>query len=182
MFWDVFRPPTSQMEKMLFAAFLGTGTQMLVLTVAVLLLSLVGMFYPGNRGTLVMTIIVVYCFTSGIAGHVSGKFYIQSNQFWISWDHSEPFWVGGKNWASNAVTSLTKSIFFHWKDTSMDNLMFMATPGLRHFPHQIIEFLCGQPIWFRFWYAWKIVFFLVCWNRKSGSRTTRTEIFSALFW
>jgi len=92
---DVFRSPQSQLEKMLFASFLGTGTQMLVLTIAVLLLSLVGMFYPGNRGTLVMTIIVVYCFTSGIAGHVSGKFYIQ---------------MGGKNWASNAI--LTACIFF----------------------------------------------------------------------
>jgi len=88
---DVFRPPKSIM---IFSSMVGTGTQLLVLTFGVLLLSLVGIFYPGKRGALTIAIIILYCFTAGIAGHVSGKLYTQ---------------MGGKDWLKNAI--LTAMMF-----------------------------------------------------------------------
>jgi len=55
---------------------------------------LIGLFYPGNRGAITSAIIFVYCFTAGIAGHVSGTLYRQ---------------LGGNKWASNAI--LTACLF-----------------------------------------------------------------------
>jgi len=82
---DVFRPPRF---KMLFAACVGTGLQLLVLMTGILLLSLIGLFYPGNRGALTTAVIVLYLCTAGVAGHVSGKLYSR---------------MGGKQWANNAI-------------------------------------------------------------------------------
>ena len=54
---DVFRAPV---HSLWFCAWIGTGTQLLVLSVSVLLLSLIGLFYPGNRGSIVSSSIFVY--------------------------------------------------------------------------------------------------------------------------
>ncbi|ETO29447.1 EMP/nonaspanin domain family protein [Reticulomyxa filosa] len=70
------------------------GTQLLVLMISLLLLSLIGTFYPGNRGALTSAVIFCYCLTAGISGHVSGGLYVQ---------------MGGQKWATNAV--LTACIF-----------------------------------------------------------------------
>merc|ERR1719384_1134804 len=88
---DVFRAPP---HSLWFCAFIGTGTQLLVLSVSVLLLSLIGLFYPGNRGSIVSSIIFVYCFTAGIAGHVAATLYKQ--------------W-GGTKWAT--LSMATASLF-----------------------------------------------------------------------
>merc|ERR1712228_262104 len=88
---DVFRAPP---QILLFSAVIGTGTQLLVLMIALLLLSLIGFFYPGNRGSIISSIIFVYCFTSGIAGHVSSTLYKQ---------------LGGKKWATLSI--LTACLF-----------------------------------------------------------------------
>ena len=88
---DVFRAPP---HSLWFCAFIGTGTQLLVLAVSVLLLSLIGLFYPGNRGSIVSSIIFVYCFTAGIAGHVAATLYKQ--------------W-GGTKWAT--LSMATASLF-----------------------------------------------------------------------
>ncbi|ETO15621.1 hypothetical protein RFI_21749 [Reticulomyxa filosa] len=88
---DVFRTPN---RIMLFSACVGTGTQLLVLMISLLILSLIGLFYPGNRGALVTAVIFCYCLTASIGGHVSGTLYIQ---------------MGGQKWATNAV--LTACIF-----------------------------------------------------------------------
>jgi len=88
---DVFRAPP---HCLWFCAFIGTGTQMLVLSVSVLLLSLIGLFYPGNRGSIVSSMIFVYCFTAGIAGHVAASLYRE--------------W-GGTKWAT--LSMATASLF-----------------------------------------------------------------------
>jgi len=88
---DVFRAPP---HSLWFCAFIGTGTQLLVLAVSVLLLSLIGLFYPGNRGSIVSSIIFVYCFTAGIAGHVAATLYRE--------------W-GGTKWAT--LSMATASLF-----------------------------------------------------------------------
>ncbi len=88
---DVFRAPT---RSLWFCAVIGTGTQLLVLSVSVLLLSLIGLFYPGNGGNIVCSIIAAYCATAGINGHVAAQRYHQ--------------W-GGTKWANLAVA--TASLF-----------------------------------------------------------------------
>lgn len=88
---DVFRSPKNIL---LFSSIIGTGTQLLVLMISLLLLSLIGLFYPGNRGSIISSIIFVYCFTSGIAGHVSCTLYKK---------------FGGKKWATLSI--LTACLF-----------------------------------------------------------------------
>lgn len=52
---DVFRFPP---QKSLFSACVGTGTQILVMATAIFMLSLVGVFYPYNRGALLSACVV----------------------------------------------------------------------------------------------------------------------------
>ncbi|KAI9384298.1 hypothetical protein POPTR_012G042300v4 [Populus trichocarpa] len=88
---DVFRYPK---HKSLFAACLGSGTQLLTLTVFIFILALVGVFYPYNRGALLTALVVLYALTSGIAGYTATSFYCQ---------------LGGTNWVRNLL--LTGCLF-----------------------------------------------------------------------
>ncbi|KAF3792921.1 Transmembrane 9 superfamily member 2 [Nymphaea thermarum] len=71
---DVFRFPK---HKSLFAAVLGSGAQLLALAIFIFILSLVGVFYPYNRGALFTALVVIYALTSGIAGYTSTFNYLQ---------------------------------------------------------------------------------------------------------
>ncbi|KAL9256164.1 Transmembrane 9 superfamily member 3-like protein [Drosera capensis] len=84
---DVFRFPK---HKSLLAAALGSGTH----TLFIFLLSLVGVFYPYNRGALFTALVVIYALTSGIAGYVATSFYFQ---------------LEGTNWVRNLL--LTGCLF-----------------------------------------------------------------------
>lgn len=88
---DVFRYPS---HKSLFAAVLGSGTQLLALAIFIFMLALVGVFYPYNRGALYTALVVIYSLTSGIAGYVAASFYGQ---------------LEGTNWVRNLL--LTGCIF-----------------------------------------------------------------------
>ncbi|CAM8876458.1 unnamed protein product [Rhodiola kirilowii] len=88
---DVFRYPK---HKSLFAAALGSGTQLFTLTIFIFLLALVGVFYPYNRGALFTSLVVIYALTSGIAGYTSTSFYLQ---------------LEGTNWVRNLL--LTGCLF-----------------------------------------------------------------------
>lgn len=56
----------------LFSAMVGVGTQVLVIALCVFGLSLVGMFYPYNRGAMLSACVVLYALTAGISGeHVT---------------------------------------------------------------------------------------------------------------
>lgn len=50
---------------------IGAGTQMLVIALSVFMLSLVGMFYPYNRGAMLSACVVLYALTAGISGRLS---------------------------------------------------------------------------------------------------------------
>uniref|UniRef100_A0A6B2L0V5 Transmembrane 9 superfamily member n=1 Tax=Arcella intermedia TaxID=1963864 RepID=A0A6B2L0V5_9EUKA len=79
---DVFKPPA---YLTLFSALIGIGTQLLVLTLIVVLLA-IGFYHNHpyyRRGTIVTAFIVVYALTSIVSGFVSGSYYCQN---------------GGKNW------------------------------------------------------------------------------------
>ncbi|KAG0565350.1 hypothetical protein M758_8G179500 [Ceratodon purpureus] len=88
---DVFRfPPYPN----LFSAVIGSGTQLLVLVFFIFGLSLVGVFYPYNRGALNTACLVVYALTAGVSGYVSAHLYRQ---------------MGGEAWVRNLL--LTGSLF-----------------------------------------------------------------------
>lgn len=59
---DVFRYPD---HKMLLSALLGNGVQFLVLTMALLLMHVVGVFYPGSGNSLYTASLVLYALTAG---------------------------------------------------------------------------------------------------------------------
>ncbi|KAK2973155.1 hypothetical protein RJ640_009578 [Escallonia rubra] len=88
---DVFRYPK---HKSLFAAALGSGTQLFTLAIFIFILSLVGVFYPYNRGALFTALVVIYALTSGIAGYTASSFYHQ---------------LEGTNWVRNLL--LTGCLF-----------------------------------------------------------------------
>jgi Endomembrane protein 70 len=49
----------------LFSAVVGSGTQILVMTLAIFALALVGVYYPYNRGALLTSCVVLYALTAG---------------------------------------------------------------------------------------------------------------------
>ncbi|KAG0555573.1 hypothetical protein M758_12G182400 [Ceratodon purpureus] len=87
---DVFRAPR---QLVLLSALIGTGAQLAMLVLLVILLSIVGMLYVG-RGAIVTAFIVCYALTSFIAGYVSGGFYSRHD---------------GKHWMKSML--LTASLF-----------------------------------------------------------------------
>nr|GMD21801.1 transmembrane 9 superfamily member 3 isoform X1 [Ipomoea batatas] len=88
---DVFRYPQ---HKSLFAAALGSGTHLLLVAVSILILALVGVFQPFDRGVLLRTLIIIYAITFGISGFTAVSFYRQ---------------LEGTNWIRNLL--LTGGIF-----------------------------------------------------------------------
>ncbi|KAL6329484.1 hypothetical protein AAG906_021179 [Vitis piasezkii] len=87
---DVFRPPPNLV---LLSAVVGTGAQLALLVLLVILLAIVAMLYIG-RGAIVTTFIVCYALTSFISGYVSGGMYSRN---------------GGKTWIKSMI--LTASLF-----------------------------------------------------------------------
>ncbi|CAL5430351.1 unnamed protein product [Camellia sinensis] len=71
---DVFRYPK---HKSLFAAAVGSGTQLFILMLSIIMLGLVGVFYPYSRGALLTALVVVYAITLGIAGYTAVSLYCQ---------------------------------------------------------------------------------------------------------
>jgi len=82
---DVFRFPRG---RSLFAAIIGTGTQLLFLVVFVFVLAAIGAFYPYSTGAVTAACLIVYSLTAGIAGYVSALTYRQ---------------MGGENWVRNVL-------------------------------------------------------------------------------
>jgi len=69
---DVFRLPPALPG---FCAFVGTGAQLFSLIIFLLLLAVMNLFYPGNRGAMYTAAIVLYALTAGTAGFVSAHLY-----------------------------------------------------------------------------------------------------------
>lgn len=86
---DVFRFPP---HRSLFSAFVGVGAQFLAMMVFILLLAIVGLYYPGNDGALYVSALVLYALTAGVAGFTSNYLYKQ---------------MGGTSWAWNTVLVAT---------------------------------------------------------------------------
>ncbi|KAJ0237782.1 Transmembrane 9 superfamily member 5 [Hirschfeldia incana] len=69
---DVFRCPRNIS---LLCAFLGTGSQFLILIIALFALVFTGFLYPYNRGLLLTSLVIVYTLTSVVAGYTSASFH-----------------------------------------------------------------------------------------------------------
>ncbi|XP_010475627.1 PREDICTED: transmembrane 9 superfamily member 5 isoform X1 [Camelina sativa] len=69
---DVFRSPRNIS---LLCAFLGTGTQLLILIIALFALAFTGFLYPYNRGMLLTSLVIIYTLTSIVAGYTSASFH-----------------------------------------------------------------------------------------------------------
>lgn len=76
---DVFRPPS---HLGLLAALIGTGSQLALLILCVIIITIVGTLFV-ERGTIVTVFIICYALTSFVGGYVSGGFYMRNE---------------GKNW------------------------------------------------------------------------------------
>ncbi|XP_023541889.1 transmembrane 9 superfamily member 1-like [Cucurbita pepo subsp. pepo] len=87
---DVFRSPRCLV---ILSAVVGTGAQLAVLVLLVILLAIIGMLYVG-RGAIITTFIVCYALTSSLSGYVSGGMYSRH---------------GGKSWIKSMI--LTASLF-----------------------------------------------------------------------
>jgi transmembrane 9 superfamily protein 1 len=88
---DVFRVPSNIM---LLSSAVGNGLQILVLILSILLLALIGTFYPGNRGALYSACLFFYAATTCISGYTATNLYMQ---------------LGGTRWAMNSI--VTASLF-----------------------------------------------------------------------
>jgi len=82
---DVFRVPV---HKSMFCAFYGAGIQLLLLMFVLVFLGCIGIYY-GSRGSLTAAAIILYSFTSGIAGYCGSSLYKM---------------MGGVHWAFNLLT------------------------------------------------------------------------------
>ncbi len=77
---DVFRPPHSLIT---LAACVGTGMQLALLSLSVILLTIAGNYFE-ERGTILTAFIVCYALTSFIGGFFSGGFYARhEGRYWI---------------------------------------------------------------------------------------------------
>ncbi|XP_060068139.1 transmembrane 9 superfamily member 1-like [Ylistrum balloti] len=88
---DVFRFPSF---KSLFCAILGVGTQFLALATGIMMMAILGMFNVHRHGAINSAGIILFAFTSCIAGYVAANMYRK---------------LGGDNWVWNI--NLTSCLF-----------------------------------------------------------------------
>ena len=86
---DVFRFPP---YRSFFCAFIGVGSQFIAMSLGMLCLALVGLYYPGNEGAIEVSGLVLYALTAVIAGERSTYFYTH---------------MGGLSWSWNVVLTAT---------------------------------------------------------------------------
>ncbi|KAL2317298.1 hypothetical protein Fmac_031174 [Flemingia macrophylla] len=123
---DVFRYPR---YKSLFAAALGTGTQLFTLAIFIFMLALVGVFYPYNRGALFTALVIIYALTSGIAGYYAASFY---------------YTIEGKNWVHYYSIGLSLSLILGGIAGKNTQSGFQAPCRTNKYPREI-----PQLPWYR---------------------------------
>ncbi len=97
---DVFRPPN---YPMMISVFCGTGMQLLIMALFTLFFAVIGFLNPARRGSLVMSLLVLYVLCGSVAGYVTARMYKTFK---------------GKNWqratfvSAFGFPSLTFALFF----------------------------------------------------------------------
>ena len=69
---DVFRPPA---RAGLLAVYVGTGAQLLSMTVVTMLFAVLGFLSPANRGGLMTAMLLLFAFMGVVAGYASARLY-----------------------------------------------------------------------------------------------------------
>lgn len=82
---DVFRPPR---KGMLLSVFLGSGTQIFIMTFVTLFFACLGFLSPANRGALMTCAVVLWVLLGTPAGYVAARFYKS---------------FGGEKWKTNVL-------------------------------------------------------------------------------
>ncbi|XP_020020987.2 transmembrane 9 superfamily member 2 [Castor canadensis] len=82
---DIFRPPR---KGMLLSVFLGSGTQILIMTFVTLFFACLGFLSPANRGALMTCAVVLWVLLGTPAGYVAARFYKS---------------FGGEKWKTNVL-------------------------------------------------------------------------------
>lgn len=88
---DVFRFPN---HRELFCSILGVGCQFLSIFTGILIFAMFGMFTVHRHGSLIASGVILYAFTSCVAGFMSGRMYRQ---------------LQGEHWTWNII--LTANLF-----------------------------------------------------------------------
>ena len=70
---EVFRPPA--FSPMLLAVLTGTGIQIFMMTLVLMMFALLGFLSPANRGGLMTALLLIFVFMSSFAGFVSARMY-----------------------------------------------------------------------------------------------------------
>jgi transmembrane 9 superfamily protein 2/4 len=70
---DVFRPP--QFSPMLFSVVVGTGVQVCAMSATTMVIALLGLLSPANRGSLLTTFLLLFVFMGSFAGYYSSRTY-----------------------------------------------------------------------------------------------------------
>lgn len=83
---DVFRPPSF---RNIFCVLIGTGVQLILMTLFTVAFACVGFLNPEHRGLLLTIMILMFAFMGVFAGYTSSRLYKT---------------LGGENWKSNSMT------------------------------------------------------------------------------
>ena len=60
---------------MFLSIFVGTGIQILAMTLSILIFAVVGIISPQHRGTLVSTLYIFFIILSNLSGYYAARFY-----------------------------------------------------------------------------------------------------------
>ncbi|XP_065842965.1 transmembrane 9 superfamily member 4-like [Oscarella lobularis] len=104
---DVFRPPQ---YPIIFTSFIGSGVQILSMTLVVLVLAMFGMLSPASRGALMSASIVLYAFMGIFSGFYAGRLY--KTMKGIKWKKAA--WLTGSLYPSLVLGLSFFMNFFIW--------------------------------------------------------------------
>lgn len=80
---DVFRPPSGMFGPMMLSVMVGSGVQLLCMTVALMIFAVLGVLSPANRGGLATAFISLFVVMGSFAGFVSSRLYkMFLGKFW----------------------------------------------------------------------------------------------------
>jgi len=69
---DVFRPPN---HPMIMSVFCATGVQMLCMSTVTLVFAVMGFLNPARRGSLIMSLLILYVLMGSVAGYTTARLY-----------------------------------------------------------------------------------------------------------
>ena len=97
----MFRPAA---QPLLFSALVGTGSQLAVVVLAVVLFAILGELYT-ERGSLLSTAIFVYAATAPVNGYFGGSLYARYSIFTLARFLLATSRMNGKVWIKQMLTS-----------------------------------------------------------------------------